>query len=112
MDDSEEVSIKALLGSPTEKNISLLRELISKRYVPEALCFQQRNIAFGIVRCTDGSADAVAELIRKKIVDIFDFKWEDVGRSCVQDWAALAVSRFLEVETEGCEMHNGDKIAA
>ena len=44
--------------------------------------------------------------------NIFDVKWEDVGRSCFQAWAALAVSRFLEVETEGCELHNGDKIAA
>ena len=67
-----DVTADILLGTPESGDSSLIRKLTKMKHDPNSLSFQQVNIAFGFTRSTDGTAPAVAKLIRETFLQVFN----------------------------------------
>ena len=68
-------------------------------------------ITIGFVRCHDGRAEGVANLIKELLHERLDRKLNDVANLMVSDGAAKKVAEYCEIdEVETCMMHDGDKI--
>lgn len=106
-------SVEALLGRPGVGKASLLQQLMDLSRDEQAVDCSQVNLCLGFSRCHDATAAALAKLIESTVEDVTKVK--GTIRSSIQDFATLAVSRYLqdgEIEEEGCAMHNDDKIGS
>lgn len=67
------------------------------------------TLAIALPECHDGTAAGVASLILK-IFEPLGFEFQQVVRTLIQDFAALAVANELHLAKHGCLMHCGDKV--
>ena len=56
--------------------------------------------------------DKVSELAEEICDGMFGLKFQDMFTSSVQDLAASAVAKELEVDRVECDMHQGDEVGA
>ena len=68
-------------------------------------------ICLGLVPCLDGTAPAVADILRD-VMHSHDLDFGTVIASSMQDGAAVAVASELGMEKESCLMHSADKLGA
>ena len=75
--------------------------------------FKYNNVlALSFVKPISHEVDKVAELDEEICDETFDLKFQDTFSSSVQDLAASAVAKTLEVDKVECDMHQGDKVGA
>ena len=69
-------------------------------------------ICLGLTPLKDGTAPAVADLLRRELKDTYKYDPAKIIAASMQDGAAVAVAKELGVETEICLMHSADKVGA
>ena len=69
-------------------------------------------ICLGLTPLKDGTAPAVADLLRRELKDTYKYDPAKVIAASMQDAAAVAVAKELGMETEICLMHSADKVGA
>lgn len=92
------------------ESCSFRRRLLLLELDPRSLSLSPVNLALSWVRCIDGSASVVADLVRMKWEEATGFPFEETCVSSVQDWAAMKTASELDLYLQGCEMHHKDKV--
>ena len=69
-------------------------------------------IALSFREVLSSKAEKVKELAEDVSLELTDKQFKDIFSSSVQDQAAKKVAKELDVATDTCDMHQGDKIGA